>query len=90
MTKQHVTKKELDRAIRELLDARKSALMKNASFGFPRDTISVNMLHRDKEILHPDKFIKETTRLYRGSWIVGPIDRALNLLGYDTSALEIQ
>lgn len=60
-----------------LHEARRAATMESASFAFPCDKIIVDIHMENPKTLHPDEFIKETTRLYRESWIIGPLNRAI-------------
>lgn len=78
-----------NRIEKSLSDALEAANMKNASFGFPNDRIEVKSVHmgdvpcteiKQGAILHPDAYIKDITRLYRQSWIVHPIEEALELI----------
>lgn len=56
-----------------LTSALSHAKMESASFGGDTETVSVN----GGEPQPLDAFIKERTRLYRQSWVIYPIERAL-------------
>lgn len=63
--------------LRALERARQAATMVDASFGFPKDVVK-GSAHFEKDFEgHPDDYIKEKTRLYRETWIIGPLDRAI-------------
>lgn len=63
--------------LNDLRAARDAATMANASFGFPHDTVTASHHLQDTVTQHPDEYIKEATRLYRQSWIIGPLDNAI-------------
>jgi hypothetical protein len=72
---------------RLLAEAEKSSMMENASFGFPDDRVEVKSVHfgcddkgRVGDVMHPDEYVKNITRLYRQSWVTRPIREARELL----------
>jgi len=76
-----------EKLIGELDEAKKAASLVTASFGFPDDRIEIKSVHFGDEnrghkgdVLHPDEYIKQIVRLHHASWIVGPIDRVIELL----------
>lgn len=81
--------------IEELNNARKAAQLTNASFGFPGDRIEIKSVHfgdddkgRVGDVLHPDEYIKKIVRLHHESWVVGPINRAIQLLENNATVLR--
>jgi hypothetical protein len=60
--------------VERLVRAKEAANMENASFNSEEETIQ----------------IKEKTRLFRQIWIIGPIDRALFLLGYECGKRNVK
>jgi hypothetical protein len=60
-----IGRKKASKLLEELREVRKTATMESASFGF------------DKAL---DAIIKEKTRLWRETWIIAPLDRAIRLL----------
>jgi len=83
-----------DQLHRELTNALEAARMERASFGFPNDRIVVQSRHFDSQgfktgaVVHPTEFIVGATKLYRGSWIEGPILRALKMIEANRELLE--
>lgn len=73
------TNGRMPRKILEALkEARKAATMENARFGFPDDTMTADLHMENPKTMHPDAFIKETTRNYRRSWIISPLDQVID------------
>lgn len=78
----------------ELHAALEATRMVRAGFGFPNDRIVIKSSHFDNQgfktgaEVHPTEFIIEATKLYRGSWIEGPILRALHLIDTNKELLE--
>lgn len=58
----------------KLKDVRATAMMETASFGFPNDCVKATGHFEANFEGHPDEYIKEKTRLWRESWIKGPLD----------------
>ena len=78
-----MTDNNLDKIIENLMAAKDAALLTKASFGFPNDRLVVVEVHSgglDYQPQHPDDYIKERVRLHHGTWIVDPIDRAIELV----------
>ena len=76
-----------EKLIEELEEAKRAACMENARFGFPNDRIEIKSVHFGDEhcghvgdVMHPDQYVKQLVRLHHQSWIVGPINRAIELL----------
>jgi hypothetical protein len=65
-----IRKKKVRDALRELRSSLASAKMDNANF-------------IDKNGLNITNDIKETTRLYRSSWIIEPLERAIGILEFE-------
>lgn len=86
-----------DRLLEVINDALAAATMERASFGFPNDRIEVKSIHfgaHDSppgiaagDELHPDDYVKRITKLYRGSWIVSPLQEALRLVEQNRALL---
>lgn len=64
----------IEKAIAELQDAERAARMENASFGTFKPAVTLNTA---EEI---DAYVKESVKLYMGSWVIGPIRHALSIL----------
>lgn len=70
---------KLPKRIMHLLEeARKAATMEDASFGFPNDNVKATAHFEEDFDGHPDKYIKDKTRLYRQTWIIGRIDQVID------------
>lgn len=72
---------------KNLTDARNSATLERASFGFPDDRIEVKAVHfgddrtgRAGDVIHPTEYVKKITDLYRHSWIINPLNEALSII----------
>ena len=78
-----ITKRDLStiRAVRDI------ATMENASFGMPHEYVqrcdSRGNPYANEGPFHMTDFIREQTRLWRESWIIGPLD---DLIEHNTSA----
>jgi len=66
-----------------------AAKMERASFGFPKDRITVTSAHlgdfagtkiKQGDAIHPTDFILEMTKLYRETWLIPPLEEALRLV----------
>lgn len=87
-----------DRLLEVLKNALSSANMERASFGFPDDRIEVKAIHFGRhdsppgiaagDVLHPDDYVKRITELYRKSWIVHPLQEALQLVEQNRALLD--
>lgn len=61
------------RILKLLMEARRTATMEDCGFS--------NIVIVGKEPFHPkDTTIQELTRLWRETWIIGPLDEAIQLL----------
>ena len=64
--------------IRELKELRRIATMENASFGMPGDHVIHHAWGPDAvpggEKKDTTEFIADRTRLWRQSWLIGPLD----------------
>lgn len=87
-----------DKIEHELAEALKAARMEQACFGFPNDRVKVLQVHsgelgvsgvHEGDVLHPDEYIQPVTKLYRESWIVGPIERALAMVKANRELFEV-
>lgn len=77
----------IDRIIEKLEEAKRAATLENASFGFPNDRIEVKSVHfgddntgRVGDVIHPTTYVRNITSLHHRTWIVHPIDSAIELL----------
>ena len=84
-----------DKIIEELEKAKAAALLTNASFGFPNDRLEVKSVHfgdddrgYEGDVMHPDEYIKKIVRIHHNSWIVGPINRAIEILKANADMLR--
>lgn len=71
----------------KIQDAIQAATMERASFCFPDDRIEIKAVHFGDDrrgdvgdVLHPDKYIRNITELYRKTWIIAPLREALMIL----------
>jgi len=85
----------LDRIIGHLEEAKRCAEFQKASFGFPNDQLEIKSVHFDNdlrgrqgELIHPNEYIHNVTKLYRETWIIPPIEQALNLLKLHADTLR--
>lgn len=65
------------REIAKIKKAIEAAKMGNASFGFPNHMVKHNPHMERERTEHVDVAIKELTRNYRHSWIIGPLEEFL-------------
>lgn len=74
-----IGKKKARELLAEAKEARRAATMQNMSVGWPGETLSkVGTFAGDEDgITTPDEYIRSKTRLYRESWIIGPLDRII-------------
>lgn len=84
-----------DKIIETLEEAKKAATLENASFGFPNDRIEIKSVHfgdditgRVGDVLHPTEYVRRITRIHHGSWIINPIDAAIELLRLHADTLR--
>lgn len=84
-----------DRIIGQLEEAKKAATLDNAAFGFPNDRIEVKSVHfgdndrgRVGDVLHPTDYVRNITRLHHQTWIIGPINSAIELLKLHADTLR--
>lgn len=85
----------IDELIEELMKAKEAAMMTRASFGFPDDRLEIKAVHFGDDdrghvgdILHPDDYIKRTTKLFRETWIIPQINHVIELLGTHANAIN--
>lgn len=85
----------LDRIIEQLEEAKRAATLENASFGFPNDCIEIKRVHfGDDErghvgdVLHPTEYVRNITRIHHRSWIINPINVAIDLLKLHADTLR--
>lgn len=78
-----------------LTEALRAAKMESMSLGFPNDRIEVKSVlfgdddkGRVGEVMHPTDYVKKITANYRASWIVGPIERALELVEQNRKLIQ--
>lgn len=84
-----------DRIVEQLEEAKKAATLENAGFGFPNDRIEVKSVHfgddntgRVGDVIHPTEYVRRITRLHHRSWIIHPIDSAIELLKIHADTLR--
>lgn len=84
-----------DAIIEELKKARAAAALTNASFGFPNDRIEIKSVHFEDEknghigdVLHPDEYVKRIVSLHHATWVIGPINRSIELLEINADVLR--
>lgn len=77
----------MSKVISMLRDVLKAATLEDASFGFPNDRIEIKSVHFGDDctgcigdVVHPTDYIKRITEQYRRSWIIHPIQNAIDLL----------
>lgn len=85
----------LDHLNELLTEALRAAKMENMSLGFPNDRIEVKSVQfgdddkgRAGDVMHPTDYVKNITTHYRASWIVGPIERALELVEQNRKLIQ--
>lgn len=76
-----------EKIIEHLEEAKKAATLKNAGFGFSDDRIEIKSVHfgdddrgRTGDIMHPTDYVRNITRLHHETWIISPINAALELI----------
>lgn len=76
-----------DRLIARLESALEAAEMTRMGLGFPNDRIEIKSIHFGDErkgqvgdVLHPDDYVKRITKLYRQSWIIGPLKESIAMV----------
>lgn len=73
----YITKKQLA----ELRRIAATATMNDASFGFPTERVTGAFDTHGKPVsVTPDEYIKARTRIWRQSWIVGPLNEICNAI----------
>jgi hypothetical protein len=74
-----IGKKKARELLAEAKEARRAATMQKMSVGWPGETISKAGTFAGFEdgVTTPDEYIREKTRLFRESWIIGPLDRII-------------
>ena len=77
-----IGKKQARLLLAELKEARRAATLERASFGWTGETVSTNNSFRNEEdgLEKPTDYIRRKTRIYRESWIIGPLDRVIEEL----------
>lgn len=77
-----IGKKKARELLAEAKEARRAATMEKMGIGWPGETVTItgSVMGRDDRTTTPDEYIKEKTRLYRQSWIIGPLDRIIEEL----------
>lgn len=85
----------IDRIIEKLEEAKKAATLENASFGFPDDRIEVKIVHfgddntgRVGDVIHPTTYVKNITDLHHRTWVIHPIECAIELLRLHADTLN--
>ena len=76
-----------DILIQKLSEAKDSASLERAGWGFPEDRIEIKSVHFSNptsghvgEIIHPTDYIRRIVKLHHNTWIISPIEDAINLL----------
>ena len=74
-----IGKKKARELLAEAKEARRAATMQTMSVGWPGETVSKSGTFANDEdgTTTPDEYIRDKTRLYRESWIIGPLDRII-------------
>jgi hypothetical protein len=77
-----IGKKQARELLAEAKEARRAATMERMSVAWPgaKITVSGSFAGDGDGEMNPDDYIRETTRLYRESWIIGPLDRIIEEL----------
>lgn len=77
----------INRVIELLKEAIEAASLKNADFGFPSDRIEIKSVyggddHRGRvgDVVHPTDYIRNRTSNHHRTWIIAPLEHALQLL----------
>jgi hypothetical protein len=85
----------LETIIDKLEKAKESATLDNASFGFPNDQLEIKSVHygddrtgRPGECFHPTEYIRNITKIHHRTWIISPLDEAINLLRLHADTLR--
>ena len=85
----------LEEIIKQLEEARDAAKLTTASFGFPDDRIEIKSVHfggddkgRVGDVMHPDEYVKKIVRLHHATWVIGPINRAIELIEKNADVLR--
>lgn len=71
-----ITKKLKEEILREVRDAIRAATMEGAGF----NALGDSEYHLPKDEEEVNAFIKNRTKLYRQSWIIGPLERVVKHL----------
>jgi hypothetical protein len=80
----------IDRIVTRLKEARESATLERASFGFSTELVSSNPHFEEPIVSMPiDEFIKGKVKLHHDTWIVAPLDEAIALLEANQEMLGI-
>ena len=77
-----IGKKQARLLLAKLKEARRAATLERASFERTGETVSTGGSFRGDEdgIETPTNYIRRKTRIYRESWIIGPLDRVIEEL----------
>lgn len=84
----------INEIIIQLEAAREAATMERYGCGFPHERIEVKSAHFPEAgqepgtLHHPTDYVKEKVRLHHDTWIIAPIDHALQLLKANAELLE--
>lgn len=73
--------------------AMEAATLETASFGFPEDRVTISRVfggegERIGEEVHPTDYIREKVRLHHGSWIIGPLKQALQIVEENAALID--
>lgn len=77
-----IGKKQARLLLAELKEARRAATLESASFEWDGETVTTRGSFASDEdgIETPTNYIRRKTRLYRESWLIGPLDRVIEEL----------
>lgn len=84
-----------DRIVDRIESAIRSAKMDNMSLGFPKDRIEIKHVHcgssalgHEGDVIHPTDYVRKITELYRGTWIIAPLNDALATIKAQRDLIE--
>lgn len=74
----------------ELTEALRASRMESMGLAFSHERIRVLRTHmsdnsgfREGDIVHPTNYVRQMSKVYRDTWITGPLERACMLLGIE-------
>lgn len=74
-----IGKKKAREMLSLIKEARRAATMERMSVGWPGEMVSVSgtFAGDNDGVTTPDEYIREKTKSYRQSWIIGPLDEII-------------